>query len=161
MPSTVWKWLDKHSVIPGFFVTMLGVWAAFGLAGLSEQHALDSATKQRLHLVFLESQYNGGIAHQIIDDCANGYVRTDKPHTALAAAALGDANILAFLPHYKVSLLRSYVNAVATLNEALRVHESVLHAARYQPTPEAAGIRDSLGGKRPACLPWPSSFKSS
>ena len=124
-PQIIWRWLNKA----GFFVTMLGVLAAFWLTGIGEQKALDKVTKQRLHIAVLESQYNGTIAKRIIDDCANTSglnFSIDRLDSTAATAAFEDTNVLLFLPHYKVSLLRSYANAIATLNQALQVHQSVI-----------------------------------
>jgi hypothetical protein len=61
-----------------------------------------------------------------------------------ATAAFEDPNTLSFLPHHKTSLLRSYINAVATLNEALRVHESVIQQAAYGSTPVELSIRANV-----------------
>ena len=145
-PHAVWQWLIRHEIISGFLVTMLGVSAAFWLTGLGEQKALHSATRQRLHIVVLESQYNGAIAKKAMDACANpsAAIIVEKPDTALTAAALEDANILAFLPHHKVSVLWTYVSAVATLNEAIEVHQSVLESANYRPPPVEADTRRNV-----------------
>jgi hypothetical protein len=140
-------WTSRHEIVPGFLVTMAGVYAAFWLTGLGEHRALDNATRQRLHLVVLESQYNGTTAKQIVDayaDSAAMSVSVDRPNAAVAAAALGDANILGFLPLHKVSTLQSYAAAVATLNQALQVHQRVLESAGYRPTPAEVSIRENV-----------------
>lgn len=132
---------------------MLGVWAAFWLTGLSEQKAQDIATKQRLHLVVLESQYNGVIAKEIMDNCANfGTVTIYRLDATLATAALDDTNIIAFLPHHKASMLRSYVNAVATLNEAIHAHQTTLESTGYRQTPTEVSIRENLRSNAAAVI---------
>jgi len=84
-PSIAWQWLIRHEIVSGFFVTMLGVWAAFWLTRLGERKALDGATRQRLHIVVLESQYNGTIAKRAMDACVNpsAVIILAKPDTAL------------------------------------------------------------------------------
>ncbi len=144
------QWLTKHGLLSGFVATMLGVLVAFWFTGWGEHRALDSATKQRLHMAYLESTYNGPIALEIMhaDASSDSYsIRVARPDTAAAAAVLEDANILAFLPNEKVVLLQAYVRAVATLNEALQVHQSLLVSAGGGPTsaevPSAENIREN------------------
>jgi hypothetical protein len=148
----VWQWANKHDIISGFFVTMLGVWAAFWLTGLGEQRSLDSRTKQRLHIVVLESQYNGTTAKKIMDACADSVIILERPDAAATLAALDDANILTFLPHHKVSLLRSYANAITVLNEALRAYQTALENAEYRQTPAEARIRENVRSNAAAML---------
>ena len=154
-PYTVWQWANKHAILSALFVTAVGVLIAFLLAGWGGRKALNRATEQRLHLVVLEVQYNGTIAKEVVDGSANSSaatVRTERPHTPAAAAALQDSNILASLPYHKVSLLRSYIDAVATLNEALEVHQRVLEVAGYVPTPAEATIRQQVRSEAAAVL---------
>jgi len=140
-----WKCLSKLQIILGFVATMLGVLAAFWLRGCGEQNALDIATRQRLHIAVLESQYNGTDAVEIMRDCASsGTVSIRRLDTVAAAAAFGDANILRVLPKHEVSMLRAYINAVATLNEALQLHRNAFVRAASGPTPAEVPIRENL-----------------
>ncbi len=126
-PQVVGRWLIKQGLLSGFVATMLGVLAAFWLTGQGEQRALDNATRQRLHIVVLECQYNLTNAVEITRHVASpGTVSVRRLDTVAAAAAFGDANILAVLPKHEVSMLRAYINAVATLNEALQLHRSLV-----------------------------------
>jgi hypothetical protein len=139
------QWLTKHGLLSGFVATMLGVLAAFWLRGCGEQRALDSATKQRLHIAVLESQYNGTDAVEIMRACeSSGNISIRRPDTVAAAAAFGDANILAVLPKHEVSMLRAYINAVATLNEALQLHRTLVASAGGGPTLADGPIRENL-----------------
>ena len=151
----VWQWLNSHHIISGFFVTMLGVWAAFWLAGVGEQNALNSATEQRLHMAVVECQYNRPIAQEIIGQYANSTtvrIQTDRPHTSMAAAALEDANIFTVLPRHKVSMFRRYVNDVANLNEGLDAYRSTLEITGYRRTSVEGGIRKNVRSNAAAVL---------
>ena len=134
----LWRWLNKHELVSGFFVIMLGVWAAFLLAGLGEQIALDRATEQRLHLVVLEAQYNCRIAKEIFRDYAEPpdpntiRINIKRPNSIVVTTAFQETNLLAFLPLHKVSFLRSYVNIISTLNQSLQVHQGVLESQGYK-----------------------------
>jgi hypothetical protein len=142
--------LNKHEVISGFFVTMLGVLAAFWLAGLDEQRAMDRTTKQRLHLVVLEAEYNGKFAREIFGDCAEAadpnVIRSSvrRLNTAAATAAFQDAHVLSLLPLHKVSLLNSYLSDVGLLNQALQMHQGVLESQGYKTTPQERDVRQKV-----------------
>ena len=145
--TNLWRWPNKKEVISGFFVTMLGVWAAFWMAGLGESCARDRNTEQRLHLAVLESQYNGTLAKEILDN----YTKQEIVNIAVkrldfssARAAFEDSNVLSFLPHYKVSLLRSYIEAIATLNQALEMHQGILERTEYKRTAVEEEIRKNV-----------------
>ena len=55
----------------------------------------------------------------------------EQASTMAAEAAFGDANILSVLPNHKVSMLRTYISAVGTLNEALQMHRSALAGSSH------------------------------
>ncbi|HET6455082.1 MAG TPA: hypothetical protein VFI02_11815 [Armatimonadota bacterium] len=142
-----WGWLTKQALISGFLVTMLGVYAAFWLTGLGEQGGLDCTTKQRLHLAVLESQYNGTIAMRIVADLADTssvIMNIDRLDSSAATAAFEDANALSFLPNHKVSLLRSYANAIATLNRSLETHQDVLQSSDYARSSTEGSVRQNV-----------------
>ena len=150
-------WLYKHkyevisgflvAVVSGFLVTMLGVWAAFELAAHGQKKALDRATKQMLHLVVLEAQYNGTDANEILGTYADANslgINLNRPNSFVAAAAFQDSNILSILPLHKLSLLRSYVNSISTLNKSLQVHKAVLESQGYKMSPQEKDARQNV-----------------
>lgn len=131
-----WSWIKEHKyeVISGFIVAVSAVYIAFWLAWWGEQRGLRRTTKQKLHLVYLEAQYNITDAKGILDgygDPNSFGINLNRPNSMAASVALEDANILAFLPLHKVSLLRSYANAISTLNQSLQVHQGVLESLNY------------------------------
>lgn len=136
----------SRSLISGFLATMLGVFVAFWLAGLGEQRALDTATKQRLHLAYLESGYNAVIAKDILDEYAEKNdvkIAVKRLGSTAASAAFQDANVLSLLPNLKVSLLRSYVDAIGDLNQSLEIHRGIVEHFGYKQTvPETISRQD-------------------
>lgn len=142
-----WHWLNKHEVISGFVVTILGVWAAFELAGWGEQNTLDRATQNRLHLVVIEAQYNGTAAKDILDsyaDANNLRINLSRLDSASTLAAFQDSNVFQFLPTHKVSLLRTYVNNISSLNQSLLVHQGVLETQNYRRTTQEKEAREKV-----------------
>ena len=136
------SWLKEHKyeVISGFFVAVAVVYIAFWLTGRGERNALYRATQQRLHLVVLEAQYNGTDAKEILDNYADANsfgINLNRPKCFAAVAALQDTNILLILPLHKVSLLRSYVNSISTLNQSLQVHQEILESQNYKNVKQA------------------------
>ena len=136
-----WCFLKKPEVISGLFVNMVAVFVAvsfaFWLDRYAEQKTLNRATEQRLHLAALETQYNGELAKEIVDIYAktnipNIYI--NRPDSTAATTAFQDSNVLLFLPIYKVSLLKSYIKAIATLNQAMEIHQRLLESAGYKQT---------------------------
>lgn len=127
------SWLKTNT--SQFIVTMLGVWAAFFLTGYGEQKALDRATEQRLHLVVLEARDNIRIANEILEDYSKIFgINFKRLNSVAAIASFQDANVLSFLPHYKVSLLRVYVGNIVTLNQILQTHQGLLESQGYEIT---------------------------
>ncbi len=123
-----WK-KHKDTIIIQFFVALVAVLIAFRLAGCHEQKALDKVTRQRLHLTYLESQYNATYAKNILDiyaDENNFGISINRLDTTAATAAFRDSNISSIIPLHKISLLRSYVNSILTLNQSLQIHQGVI-----------------------------------
>lgn len=140
-----WCWLKKH--FSEFIVTMFGVWAAFGLAGWGGQAVLDKTTQQRLQLAYMENLYNGTAAKEILDTYADANslgINVNRPNSTAALAAFQDSNVLQFLPIHKVSLLRSYVNSISTLNQSLQVYQGLLETQNYRRTTQAKESRQNV-----------------
>jgi hypothetical protein len=148
--KTLWRWLNKHEVISGLFVTILGVWIAFWLTGLGEQSSLDRVTKQRLHLAVLEAQYNIRDANEILNDYAEAVdpnrlkVNVRRLNSTAATAAFCDAHILSLLPLHKVSLLNGYMNEINLLNQTLQMHQGVLESQGYKTTSQEREFRQKV-----------------
>lgn len=109
-----------------FLATMLGVLAAFSLNEQSQQRYLNEITAQKLHLVFLESEFNGTTSHDALKKYSENNINTifvKRTDPSLALAAIQDKNIVSFLPPYKLSLLISYIEAQKTLNQSLDIHK--------------------------------------
>lgn len=137
-------WLIKHEVIPGFIVTMLGVWAAFWLTGLGEQYALNKTTRQRLNFVFLESEHNAVVVSAILNDFAEADVASiniGRLDSSATTAAFQDANILSFLSLERVSFLRTYINSIRTLNQAMQTYQRVFASEGYRTTSRVEKMR--------------------
>ena len=140
-----WWWLKKH--FSEFIVTMFGVWAAFWLAGWSGQAALNENTLQRLQLAYMENLYNGTAAKEILDtfaDVNSLSINVNHPDSTAALAAFQDSNVLQFLPIHKVSLLRSYVNSISTLNQSLQVYQGLLETQNYRRTTQVKESRQNV-----------------
>ena len=140
-----WCWLKKH--FSEFIVTMFGVWAAFWLAGWGGQAALDKTTQQRLQLAYMENLYNGTAAKEILDTYADANslgINVNRPNSTAALAAFQDSNVLQFLPIHKVSLLRSYVNSISTLNQSLQVCQGLLETQNYRRTTQGKESRQNV-----------------
>ena len=94
-----------------------------------QQQHLDSLTIQKLHLVYLESQYNSTTLVKVLEAFSEGApdtIRTDQAYTSLATAAINDQNIVSFLPHHKLTHLVSYIDSQEKLNHALRLYNDYL-----------------------------------
>ncbi|HCO92842.1 MAG TPA: hypothetical protein DIU00_02640 [Phycisphaerales bacterium] len=140
-----WCWLKKH--FSEFIVTMFGVWAAFYLSGWGGQVALDKTTQQRLQLTYMENLYNGISAKEILDTYADANslgINVNRPNSTAALAAFQDSNVLQFLPIHKVSLLRSYMNSISTLNQSLQVYQGLLETQNYRRTTQAKESRQNV-----------------
>ncbi|MGB2863155.1 MAG: hypothetical protein WBC05_07495 [Sedimentisphaerales bacterium] len=137
-----WCWFKKH--FPEFIVTMFGVWAAFGLAGWSEQRALNKTTQQRLMLTQLESRYNSIIARRILDGYADPNrvtIHVNRPTSTATLITLQDTNVMKFLPLVKVSMLKSYVNCINVLNQSLQVYDGIVETQNYKNTTHEESAR--------------------
>ena len=140
-----WCWLKKH--FSEFIVTMFGVWAAFWLAGWGGQAALDKTTHQRLQLAYMENLYNGTAVKEILDtfeDANSLNINLNRPNSTAALAAFQDSNVVQFLPIHKVSLLRTYVNSISTLNQSLQVYQGILETQNYRLTTQAKESRKNV-----------------
>ena len=133
-----WQWVLKNKIIPNLLVTIIGVYIAFLWAGAGERKSLDKTTEQQLHLTVLEAQYNGSIAKKIIDIYSK--INTDtmrigikRPKTIAATTAFENSNILTSLS-FNVTLLYSYIDAIATLNHSLEIHKGILESTQYKNT---------------------------
>ncbi len=114
---------------------MLGVFAAFWLNDSWHQNYQDQITKRRLHLVVLESQYNGSIAHEVLKmySSQNSMCFSIKRVDSTAARiAFEDDNLFRLLPLYKVSLIRSYIESMDILNQSLDVYSDYLSSVQFK-----------------------------
>jgi len=141
-----WCWLKKHKydVISGFIVAVVAVYIAFCFTGWGDQRAFNKTTRQRLELVYLENLYNGTAAKEILDtyvDANSLGINVLRLNSTAALAAFQDSNVLQFLPFYKVSLLRSYMDSISTLNQSLLLHQGVLETQNYRRTPQEKDAR--------------------
>ena len=147
-------WAKKYEFISGIIVALLLIWVSSWVTGRAEQGALDKTTTQRLQLALVEGDYNEGYAKAIFD-------RTDtdadpnaeskrlpiliyRPSSHATLAAFQNANILRLIPLHRVSLLKSYVDSVRTLNQALQVHQGVLETHIYRSTDQENQIRQNV-----------------
>ncbi|MBC8263155.1 MAG: hypothetical protein H8E47_03415 [Anaerolineales bacterium] len=125
----LWKIVRTIDFWIEVLATMLGVLAALYLANLQQQQHLDSITAQRLHMVVLESQYNGSTVKEIFEVFSKGTPNTimlKQTDTSMAIAAINDQNIVSFLPLHKLSLLVSYIDSQETLNHTLKLYNDYL-----------------------------------
>jgi len=136
------------SVLASAIGSILGVMLYFWFAGIVEQNALDRATKQRLYLAYVEAEYNIKYAKYIYNDYAKGNdanslnINVRRLSSAATEAAFGDANILSFIPLHRVSLLKGYMNDIATLHQALQLHQGVLESQGFKAgTPQEKNAR--------------------
>ena len=127
--KSVVDFLISKDFIVSFTATMLGVLVAFWLNGIWHQHIRNDITRHRIHLLILETQYNGTIAL----DALNSYSAPNqdilyikRADTTAARLAFEDDNVFVFLQPEKVSLLKSYIESIETLNHSLKIYEASL-----------------------------------
>lgn len=145
--------------LTAFSATMLGVLTAFVLQDCWHHHQLDSATRQHLHLVYLESEYNITIAQNSLDKFLGSMAQKvviDRTAHPMASQAIHDENILSLLPAEKLSLLGSYVNALDVLNDSLDLHREYLINSLVRPLPAGdklvQTVRSNAAAAVAACL---------
>lgn len=135
------------SVLASAIGSILGVTLYFWIAGIVEQNALDRATEQRLYLAYIEAEYNIKYAKNIykdyaeVNDVNSLKMNTRWLSTAAAVGAFGDANILSFISLDRVSLLKGYIDDIATLHKALQLHQGVLESQGFNLTPQEKDAR--------------------
>jgi hypothetical protein len=123
------SWVKKEQIISGFFVTLLGVWAAFGLANCGESHSKDSATHQRLQLVHFEAEQNAILAQAVFrnESATNRFdFILKRPQNVALQAALADSNLPDLLPHAKLSMLLTYQDSIEAFRQTLDLHAAHL-----------------------------------
>ncbi len=128
-PATTLAWLNKQNAVSGFFVTMLGVWAAFWVTGLSDRRVDNEATSQRLQLVHFEAEQNAILAQDIfrIEVSTNrADIILKRPQSSAVRSALADNNLPTFLPHAKLSMLFTYLDSIDALRTTLDIHSAHL-----------------------------------
>jgi len=128
-----------------FVITVFGVYLAFLFAGWGDQRALDRSSRQWLLLAVLESHYVREYAIHLIEaygQDATLRLGVKQADAVAATTAFADSNVASLLPLHKVSLVRSYVDAVGTLNASLAVHLSTLEAGGYELTEAELKARD-------------------
>jgi hypothetical protein len=147
------EWARKPEQKSNFVVTIVGVLVAFVLASFARGCVLDRSTKQSLHLVYLEAQYNIGNTKEFLRDYRKRSDHSEAEFTKInvkrlqSIAAVGvsqDENLVRFLPHYKLSLLMAYLETVTALNQALQSHQAVLESKGFQPSPQEKDVREKV-----------------
>ena len=129
----LWDWIRMPDFRTAFIATMLGVLAAFALNSCWHQHCLNEDTKERLHLVYLESQYNVTVCQNSLRSLSKPTVDTvfiKRPQTSAISLALQDDNLQSVLPPHKISLLMSYLEAIAVLQLSLDTHKQYVIGTR-------------------------------
>lgn len=145
--SNLWLWMLNEHVLSGFLVTMLGVLAAFFLAGLYKQHCLNKATKQRLQLAILESHVNSYTANVTLNrKMIPGQISVPikRFRSVAALAAYQDTNIMSVLPLSTIVLLGHYVSDINTLNRVMDLYIGTLESVNYKETAALADVRRSI-----------------
>ena len=107
--------------------TMIGVLIAFHLDQCGQKKEFDKVTLQKLHLVFLESEYNGTFAFEVFKKYSNDNIDKiflQRMDYSLLSATIQDENIVSFLPPYKLSLLMMYMEAQNIFNNALDFYQN-------------------------------------
>ncbi len=131
----LWRFISNRDFLISFVATMLGVLVAFWLNDFWHQNYQDKITKHRLHLVVLESQYNGSIAHEVLKVYSNinsmcfSIKRVDS---TAARIAFEDGNLFKLLPFHKVSLIKSYIESMDTLNQSLDTYSDYLFSVHFK-----------------------------
>lgn len=148
-----WLKKNKYQVIVNPIVTVVAVLFAFWLAGWRERETLDTATKQRLHLVVLEASYNSSTAKEIFGDYAkltdpNKFrINIKRLDSVAATEAFQDANVLALLSRNKVSLLKSYMDKISELNRIQQIHQRILESMGYKTSKTEKDFRSNICNK--------------
>lgn len=121
-----YKYFKKSDFVKPFTATLLGVLIAFILNDYRQSFYSDKITKERLHILYLEMQYNS----ELINEALKAYsipVITEifirRPSYPSALLAVNVSNIVSFLPRHKLSLLLNYIESMRTLTLSLDMHK--------------------------------------
>lgn len=134
----LWFRVRTPDFATAFLATLCGVLVAFVLHDCWNQHQLNRATRQHLHLVYLESQYNITIAQRALNAFLRSTAQTvviDRSAHSAATRAIHDGNVFSLLPPVKLTLLRSYVGALDGLNDSLDLFRDYLFNSSVRPLP--------------------------
>lgn len=136
--------LNAIAMIIGIFIGLL---AGFQLENYRQIKSANTSTKMKLHSMYLETQYNIVESKKALDayynpDSINVHItRLDEQSVR---ATIKDGNIYNILPHYKVSLIKTYLDALLLVNKENEKYINYVSAMNFKQTPNAIIIRKSI-----------------
>jgi hypothetical protein len=137
----------KYELLFSFIAMILGIVIGFECENYRQNKSADNSTRVKIHYTYLESEYNIGLGKKLLDsyqspDSARAYIMFLDYHSA--RSLLDDENIFNVLPHYKVSLVRSYIDAIMHVNMMNEKYINYLDAVNYKRTKNGVILRKKL-----------------
>lgn len=137
----------KYELLFSFMAMVVGIVIGFQLENVRQNISDNNSTKLKLHYMHLDTQYNFDLSTKLLDaysdpDLLNTYIMfLDEQSTR---AVLEDENIFNVLPHYNVSLIRSYLDALLVVNNMHKQYIDYTNLAKYSQIQDIIMYRESL-----------------
>jgi len=134
----------KYELLLNFVAMIIGVLVGFQLEGIRKQNSLNRNTRTKLHIMFLESEYNLTIGKNIYDICIDTTTQKlnfKKLDDLAARITFEDENVFNILQPYKISLIRSYIDAIHTLNITNEKYINYLESIGYKNNSKAESLK--------------------
>lgn len=126
---------------------LAGVLLGFQLDGYLKQRSMDNATTARLHVVYLESEYNfrtGKEMYGSYTDTESSGIYLKRLDDYAARAAFQDENILHLISPYQLSLIRSYIDGINTVNATSELYVYYSGTVEGKITSGGKDLRNSI-----------------
>lgn len=135
----------KYELLINFFVMLIGIILGFQIEGRIKQISLNNNTRTKLHIMYLESEYNIIKAKHIYDICSDKTILKisfKKLDDLAARAATNDENIFNILQPNKISLTLGYIDAIQTLNSTYETYINYLESIGYENNSKAEALKE-------------------
>ena len=139
--------MDKYLIMTNFIVMIIGILIGFYLEGLRKQHQFDKVSKTKLHIMYLETQYNIKIAKELYDcySIKNSIqINLKRLDMSTAKIAFEDENIFRLLTPNKISLIRAYLEEAQSVNKFNDSYNEYLGDTNYKVTENGEKYREKI-----------------